>query len=130
MTDITADDRCPCLSGEVYGQCCGRFHRGDAHAPTAEQLMRSRYAAFAVGDAGYLLRTWHPSTRPATLDLDPGLVWRRLEVVGRTAGGLLDDTGTVEFVAHYAEHGARGSMREHSRFVREHGQWLYVDALH
>ena len=130
MADIDDDDRCPCLSGEVYGSCCGRFHRGSALAPTAEQLMRSRYAAFAVGDADYLLRTWHPSTRPDALDLDPGLVWRRLDVVERTGGGLLDDTGTVEFVAYYSDRGARGSMREHSRFVRENGQWLYVDALH
>lgn len=130
MTTIGDDDRCPCLSGEMYGQCCGRFHRGDATAPTAERLMRSRYAAFAVGDADYLLRTWHPRTRPTTLDLDPDTVWRRLDVLSHTAGGLLDDTGTVEFVAYYSEHGEPGSLREHSRFVREHGQWLYVDALH
>lgn len=129
MAALTDDARCPCLSGEQYGQCCGRFHRGDAVAPTAEQLMRSRYAAFAVGDPAYLLRTWHPSTRPKRFDLDPDLVWRRLDVLQATGGGPFDDTGTVEFVAHYAEHGTRGTMREHSRFVREHGQWLYVDAL-
>ncbi|WP_430332519.1 YchJ family protein [Rhodococcus sp. ACT016] len=129
MTKVSNDDRCPCLSGEQYGQCCGRFHRGDADAPTAEQLMRSRYAAFAVGDADYLLRTWHSSTRPTDLELDPDLVWRRLDVLQGTGGGLLDDTGTVEFVAHYTDHGQRGSMREHSRFVRENGRWYYVDAL-
>ena len=62
---------CPCLSGEQYADCCGRFHAGEAEAPTAEQLMRSRYSAFVVLDAGYLLRTWHPETRPASLELDP-----------------------------------------------------------
>ncbi|GAB2647781.1 YchJ family protein [Prescottella soli] len=129
MAPIGPEDRCPCLSGEQYGQCCGRFHDDTADAPTAEQLMRSRYAAFAVGDADYLLRTWHPSTRPTTLELDPDLVWRRLDVLRTAGGGLLDDTGTVEFVAHYADHGERGSMREHSRFVREHGRWFYVDAM-
>ncbi|MDH6281160.1 YchJ family protein [Prescottella agglutinans] len=129
MASIGPEDRCPCLSGEQYGQCCGRFHGGTADAPTAEQLMRSRYAAFAIGDAEYLLRTWHPSTRPATLELDPDMVWRRLDVLRTAAGGLLDDTGAVEFVAHYADHGERGSMREHSRFVREHGRWFYVDAM-
>ncbi|WP_433613090.1 YchJ family protein [Prescottella agglutinans] len=128
MAMISNDDRCPCLSGEQYGQCCGRFH-GGADAPTAEQLMRSRYAAFAVGDADYLLRTWHPSTRPATLEVDPELVWRRLDVLHSSGGGLLDDAGTVEFVAYYADHGDRGAMREHSRFVREHGRWFYVDAM-
>ncbi|MET0725475.1 MAG: YchJ family metal-binding protein, partial [Leifsonia sp.] len=57
--ELRSDDRCPCLSGEAYGSCCGRFHAG-AVAPTAVQLMRSRYSAFVVGDAAYLLDTWHP----------------------------------------------------------------------
>ena len=88
------DARCPCLSGETYGACCGRYHRGllaggadSVTAPTAEALMRSRYAAFAVGDADYLLATWHPSTRPADLDLDDDVTWRRLDVVATSAGG-------------------------------------------
>ncbi|ESQ02386.1 SEC-C domain-containing protein [Streptomyces sp. PVA_94-07] len=51
---------CPCGTGRTYGECCGRFHAGSAEAATAEQLMRSRYAAFATRDAAYLLRTWHP----------------------------------------------------------------------
>ena len=66
----SSTDRCPCLSGEVFGACCGRFLSEAADAPTAEQLMRSRYSAFVVGDAAYLLATWHPSTRPAELELE------------------------------------------------------------
>jgi hypothetical protein len=65
---------CPCGLGDDYESCCGRFHAG-APAPTAEALMRSRYSAFAVGDAGYLLRTWHPAGRPQNLSLDPALRW-------------------------------------------------------
>lgn len=129
MPTISDDDRCPCLSGEQYCRCCGRFHCGTAEAPTAEQLMRSRYSAFAVGDEAYLLRSWHPDTRPKRLDLDPEQVWRRLDVLTTSGGGLFDSTGTVEFVAHYVDHGTRGSMREHSTFVREDGRWLYVDAV-
>ncbi|GAA3220223.1 YchJ family protein [Oerskovia jenensis] len=141
------DARCPCLSGETYGACCGRYHRGlatgpstgtvggsevsglAASAPTAEALMRSRYAAFAVGDADYLLATWHPSTRPADLDLDDDVTWRRLDVVATSAGGPLDRTGVVEFVAHYRSAGTRerGSLHEVSSFVREDGRWYYVD---
>lgn len=67
---------CPCGLGEKYDSCCGRYHSGTP-APTAEQLMRSRYTAFALGDADYLLRTWHPSARPRTLKLDPMCAWRR-----------------------------------------------------
>ena len=73
---------CPCGLGDGYESCCGRLHAGAA-APTAESLMRSRYSAFAVRDAGYLLRTWHPSARPRNLSFDPALQWTRLAVLER-----------------------------------------------
>lgn len=85
--------------------------------------MRSRYTAFAIGDVGYLLRTWHPDTRPRALTLDPAQRWTRLEILGRTGGGLFDSAGTVEFRAHHRE----GAQRENSRFVRTGGQWFYQD---
>jgi SEC-C motif-containing protein len=89
--------------------------------------MRSRYSAFAVGDAAYLRRTWHPSTRPADLDLDPEVRWRRLDVLATAGGGPFDTTGTVEFRATYSDPRGRGSLHEVSRFVREDGAWSYVD---
>jgi SEC-C motif-containing protein len=104
-----------------YDDCCGRFHRGDAKAPTAERLMRSRYSAFTVGDAAYLLRTWHPSTRPRSLDLDDTR-WVRLEVLETTGGSALQAEGTVRFRAYYKG----GQMEENSRFVVDKGAWLYV----
>lgn len=118
---------CPCGSGDGYDACCGALHSGLRPAPTAEALMRSRYSGFAVRDAGYLLATWHTSTRPESLDLDERVTWRRLEVVRTDAGGPWDDSGLVEFVAHYAEPAGRGVLHETSRFVREDGRWLYVD---
>ena len=116
-----------CLSGELYAQCCGRFHSGAAEAATAEQLMRSRYSAFVRLDADYLLRTWHPDTAPATLELDRGMGWRRLDILSTGGGGPFDSAGTVEFKAHYRYDGARGVLHEVSRFVREDGRWYYVD---
>jgi SEC-C motif-containing protein len=109
-------------------QCCGRLHAGAA-AATAEQLMRSRYSAFAVGDAPYLLRSWHSSTRPKGLTLDPAQVWSRLVIVGSTGGGLFDQEGTVEFRALYSHRGSTSSLHEYSRFLREDGAWLYLAAL-
>jgi SEC-C motif-containing protein len=91
--------------------------------------MRSRYSAFVVGDAGYLLRTWHPDTRPADLELDPGMQWRRLDILSTSRGGPLDNTGVVEFAAHYRHDGDRGVQREASRFVREGRRWYYVDGV-
>ena len=73
------------------------------------------------------LATWHPSTRPATLELDPALRWYRLDILSRTKGGLLDREGTVEFRASYRFGDQTGSQHELSRFVREGGQWYYVD---
>ena len=81
--------------------------------------MRSRYSAFAVGDAGYLLRTWHPTTRPSSVE--PGEGWLRLEVLA-ASGGLLDSAGTVHFRAHHRD----GVVEERSRFLREDGSWSYV----
>lgn len=122
-----SDDRCPCLSGETYGGCCGKYHSGQQPAPTAVALMRSRYSAFAVGNRQYLLDTWHPSTRPAVLDLDPDLQWRRLDIVDTAAGGPLDERGVVRFRAHYRSGVERGIQEETSSFVRINGNWLYVD---
>ena len=121
--------RCPCLSGLPYGECCKPLHATTSRAPTAERLMRSRFSAFASGDAGYLLATWHPSTRPAGLTLDGTLRWTRLEILGRSHGGMLDNEGSVEFVAHFHSPDGRGSQRENSRFIRESGAWFYLDGV-
>jgi SEC-C motif-containing protein len=120
---------CFCGLPTPYDDCCGRFHRGDAKAPTAERLMRSRFSAFRVGDEAYLLRTWHPSTRPPRIGLDAAVRWERLEILQTSGGGFLDADGTVRFRAHYVERGRTGFQEEHSRFVVEDGDWLYVAAL-
>ncbi|MDQ8046052.1 MAG: YchJ family metal-binding protein [Solirubrobacteraceae bacterium] len=131
MSDYPDSKRCPCGSGQTYGECCGPLHRGRASgsptAPTAERLMRSRYSAFAVGDGDYLDATWHRSTRE-DLQADEVLEWRRLDVLHATAGGPDDDTGTVRFVAHYWDPsiGEFGEVAELSAFVRERGQWFYT----
>jgi SEC-C motif domain protein len=119
---------CPCGYGDEYESCCGRLHAG-APAPTAESLMRSRYSAFAVGDAAYLLRTWHPSARPSALSLDPDLVWTRLAILETHGGGLFDATGTVQFRAVYRQQAQRGVLDETSRFVRHDGHWTYLGPL-
>jgi SEC-C motif-containing protein len=121
--------RCPCLSGLTYDACCGRLHAGTSTAQTAEQLMRSRYSAFAVGDADYLSATWHPSTRPDSLSLDPDRRWYRLDVLRTELGGPFDTEGVVEFRAYHRSADGKGSQHEVSNFVREDGRWLYVDGI-
>jgi SEC-C motif-containing protein len=127
MAEDTESRNCMCLSGEQYRTCCGRFHSGAAEAATAEQLMRSRYSAFVLLDASYLLRTWYPAQAPKKLDLDPEMHWRRLDIVATDRGGPLDHQGTVEFKAFFRHRGDRGVLHEVSRFVRENGRWFYLD---
>ena len=118
---------CPCLSGLGYADCCHPCHSGEIIAASAEQLMRSRYSAYVKEQTAYLLRTWHPSTRPEVIDLDGGLSWCGLTIISSAGGGPADDFGQVEFMA-TAKVGNRSvELHERSRFVREHGQWLYVD---
>jgi SEC-C motif-containing protein len=91
--------------------------------------MRSRFSAFAVGDAAYLRATWHPSTRPDRLDLDADLTWYRLDILSRQHGGPLDRKGLVEFRAYCKGPDGRRDQHETSRFVREGRQWYYLDAV-
>ncbi len=119
--------RCPCGSGDTYAACCWRFHSGDAAPATAQLLMRSRYSAFAVGDADYLRDSWHRSTRPAEIALDAAVTWTWLEIVDTVRGGLFDYDGVVEFRAHYRSPQGRRIRHERSRFTRDAGRWVYVD---
>jgi SEC-C motif-containing protein len=85
--------------------------------------MRSRYSAFVKRDEGYLLRTWHPRTRPPRVDFDPGMRWTGLEILDTTDGTAFHSTGTVTFRASFRG----GALHERSRFERVHGAWVYVD---
>ncbi|HPF72595.1 MAG: YchJ family metal-binding protein [Lysobacteraceae bacterium] len=118
---------CPCGRSCSYVDCCGRLHAG-ATADDAEALMRSRYSAYVLGNAEYLMTTWHPSTRPESLDVDePGLKWLGLDVKPHWNDG--PDRAGVEFVARYRVGGGKaGRLHERSRFVREDGRWFYLDA--
>jgi SEC-C motif-containing protein len=133
---VSTPSRCPCLSGAGYDECCGPYHAGVSEAPTAERLMRSRYAAFVLADADYLRRTWHASTRPASLDLDVSRRWLGLEILATERGGLFDSVGTVEFRARRAgaaltDGGRSPATEQHetSRFVRVEEGWRYLCAL-
>jgi SEC-C motif-containing protein len=119
---------CPCGSRQPYAACCGRWHEGPLHlqAPDAQALMRSRYAAYVLELADYLLATWHPRTRPAgPFHFEHGLRWLGLEVKEHRSTG--PDSAEVGFVARSKLGGRAHRLQETSRFVREAGRWYYVD---
>jgi SEC-C motif-containing protein len=122
---------CPCGRRDArgrtvgYADCCGRYLDHDTPAPDAEHLMRSRYSAFVLGRVAYLQDSWHASTRPPDLSLEPDLKWLGLEV--RHHRAIDADHAEVEFVARSRLGGRGQRLHETSRFVREGGRWFYVD---
>ena len=153
MTQLAPDSPCPCggvVGGgestaaahpmrkastksaptQNYGQCCGRWLEADAIlgavAPDAQQLMSSRYTAFALEREAYLLATWHPSQRPAQIVFEPGVKWLGLEVRDYRLTGA--DTATVEFVARQKPvQGPAIRLHERSRFLLGGDRWFYLD---
>ncbi len=124
-------DACPCGSAKLFSRCCGRFLVGDEQARTPEQLMRSRYSAYAIGGFGdYLLQTWFPATARGLTAADlsqRSFEWLRLEVIAKSQSG---DNGEVEFRAYFRESDAADArhevMHECSAFKRIRGRWYYV----
>ena len=120
---------CPCGSGAELPACCGRWHSGPERlrAPDAQALMRSRYSAYTLGLQGYLLDTWHPSTRPDTLEPMPAdLKWMGLEI--RRFAVMDASSAIVEFVARSKRGGRAHRLHETSRFSFEAGQEYAVRA--
>lgn len=115
---------CPCGAPD-YAACCGRYHDGTP-TPDAAALMRSRYSAYVLKLETYLLATWHPSTRPAALNLAAdNSRWLGLEVKKHIPESA--DRATVEFVARHKVGGRAHRLHEISGFVRDEGLWFYVD---
>ncbi len=119
---------CLCGSGLEYQQCCAPLHSGEKSALSAEQLMRSRFTAYALRNKEYLLSSWDAATRPEKIDFAQDDVdWRRLEIVSSKKGGPRDNRGVVEFKAYYQLDGEQHVMREISRFKKTAGHWYYLD---
>jgi SEC-C motif domain protein len=130
---VTAEGPCPCGRVDArkrplpFARCCGPClaEVAQTSAPDAESLMRSRYCAFVLEDADYLLATWHSSTRPPEVGFEPAVKWLGLDVREHR---VLDAThAEVEFVARSRLHGRAHRLHERSRFVCEDGRWFYVD---
>ena len=115
---------CPCGGGD-YRDCCEPLHLG-ALAGTPEALMRSRYSAYVKHIERYLRSSWHPSTCPVELQLDPDCVWLGLEVKNARISAD-QNSGVVHFIARYRIKGTTAvRISEQSEFVRFEGRWVYL----
>lgn len=126
---------CPC--GKIaakralpYERCCGRYVEDFdlTPAPDAESLMRSRYTAYVLERVPYLLATWHPDTRPQSLDDLAPVKWLGLNIKSIVPPEPADpNTAWVEFVARSRVNGRGERLHERSRFVKQEGRWFYID---
>lgn len=121
---------CICGKQKPFAKCCDRFLSGKQNAKTPEQLMRSRYSAYALGGYGeYLLSTWLPaSAKGLTVSglSEKTADWQRLKVISSSQQG---DHGGVEFKAWFYKSPSSGEMEimhEVSEFVRIQSRWFYV----
>lgn len=122
-----SSDPCPCGSNKAYSLCCAPFLNGTKIPTTAKALMKSRYTAYYLKNEQYLFNTWHPSSRPASLDLrNDKTQWQQLKILNTKRGKVTDKKGWVSFAAFYTdEQGQSGVLKEESLFVREAGRWFY-----
>ena len=122
-----------------YESCCEPLHREKQRAATAEQLMRSRYSAFALAEVDYLIAT-HPDSLKPLLQRRKELRkncrevrWLGLKIKAVEAGGVDDLEGTVTFEAIFGAGGQRNVMTETSLFQQRDGDlkghWLYIKPL-
>ena len=123
---------CPCESGKTYKACCEIAHSGKLPAITAESLMRSRYSAYVLGIADYIVKTTHPKFREKNFKVQiekwmNQSRWTHLEVLEVVGGLNEDELGEVEFVAEFYLDGQYQILHERSNFVRYKGRWVYTE---
>ena len=122
---------CPCGSALEYSSCCQRYLSGAELAPGPSQLMRSRYSAFVMKDADYLIKTWHPSCQAQQFraELEKGFAhteWLGLTLFASDDGRAANEC-FVSFIARFNDNNRPGAIIERSRFLKENGQWYYID---
>ena len=125
-------DLCPCGSGQAFETCCEPLLMEQAKPKTATQLMRARYSAYAMGNIEYLYKTSGPRVRKE-FDAENSKKWAEsarwngLDIVATTDGGEGDETGRVEFVAHYTVKENDFDHHEIADFAKLDGEWRFMD---
>lgn len=125
---------CPCCSGKTYTECCEPVINNEATS-TALALMRSRYTAYYTKQEVYLYKTTHPKTRVkiSLTEIEEWSKvnsWTKLEIINIEKGTESDSRGVVEFKAHFMDKkGLNQIQHEKSTFIKEGGQWFYLDGI-
>lgn len=125
--------KCFCCSDKDYQYCCQPFIDGMTLPETPEQLMRSRYSAFAQKNIDYIFTTMTSlaldnADKKSTTQWLENCTWKKLEVLSATMSK--DNKGEVQFIAHFEENGESKTIHEHSFFEVINDRWFYVGATH
>ena len=124
-------NNCACGSNTEYAQCCGRYIDGEANAPTAESLMRSRYTAYTRADINYIADTMtKPLNRKQAKIWAKNSTWLGLTILNTKAGLANDRIGWVEFLAELEDKHGKQQLHELSEFHKINGKWIYVNGEH
>ncbi|MCK5339487.1 MAG: SEC-C domain-containing protein, partial [Desulfobulbaceae bacterium] len=125
---MTENRPCPCQSGKTFTSCCSPYLSEEKTAPTPEAMVRSRYSAYSEKDVKYLLKTWYPPSRPADIDPEEIPEWHELNIISSKYGGESDNLAIVEFKVSSLSQNKKYTFLETSSFIKEDGNWLYVDS--
>lgn len=125
-------DPCPCGSKRTYTECCGPVIDGSRAAATAEELMRSRYSAYAMKEIDFLRTSLHPDQQSgfdekSTREWAERSEWHSLAIIATSDGRAEDADGRVEFMATFTDGGTRREHHERASFRKEDGRWYFVD---
>lgn len=124
--------KCPCGSKQQYSKCCEPLIKGERHAKTAQELMRARYTAYAKAEIDFIAATIDPKRKSefnekSATDWSRKSTWHSLEIIDTQKGEEQDDTGKVEFIAHYTQKTNKTYHHEIADFRKEDGKWYFVD---
>jgi len=120
---------CPCGLGKTYDECCGKYHKQDAFPTTAKALMRSRYSAYAMKNADYIVQTaLVVDNKTAIEEWMKRVKFVKLEILRTQRGKALDKKGVVEFKAWFKDEGKTEVLHEVSAFVKRKGRWFYDES--
>lgn len=125
-------ETCPCGTERSYDDCCRPLIEGRKMAETAETLMRARYSAFVKTEIDYLCSTIPPEQQKnfnyqETTDWSENSQWEGLDILNTSEGGPDDETGTVEFIAHFRQNDEKVEHHELARFGKIDGHWYFID---
>lgn len=116
---------CPCGSMSLFEKCCQLFITHEKAPATAEQLMRSRFSAYATKNGQYIYDTYgqleqKKQTVTAIQSWANECQWLALKV-------HKSSLKMVDFTAYYVVNNTLCELREKSNFALEQKQWRYLD---